>query len=158
MIKEKYYEGLSGWLIIVGLVIVISPMRVVGMIFPVYFDIFSNGSWEALTTPGTEAYSPFWAPLLIVEMLTNGGVVLAWIYIAFLFFLKKKSFQKWYIGIFIFTLISIPIDALAIKLVLPSEPIFDAENTREFLRTAISALIWIPYTLVSKRVKATFVR
>ncbi|GIL04946.1 MAG: hypothetical protein BroJett031_14660 [Betaproteobacteria bacterium] len=158
MAEERNLEGLGGWLVLVGLGIIISPLRVIGIVFPVYSEIFSNGSWEALTTPGTEAYNPLWAPILLGEMLINGGLVLAWIFVAFLFFSKKKAFPKWYIGMLLFTLAFILIDALAIKAVLQNGPVFDAETTEEFGRSLIVTLIWVPYMLVSKRVKATFVK
>ncbi len=53
---------------LVGLGIVLSPLRIVGLVFPAYSEMFSNGSWEILTTPGAEAYDPLWAPFLYGEM------------------------------------------------------------------------------------------
>lgn len=44
MAEEKNLEGLGGWLALVGLGIIISPLRVIGMVFPTYSEIFSNGS------------------------------------------------------------------------------------------------------------------
>jgi branched-subunit amino acid transport protein len=158
VVEQNNLEGLGGWLVLVGLGIIISPLKVIGMVFPVYSEMFSNGSLAALTTPGAEAYNPLWAPILFGEMAINGGLVLAWIFVAFLFFSKKKGFPKWYIGMLLFTLAFILIDALAIKSVLPNEPVFDAQTTKELGRSLIVTLIWVPYMLVSKRVKATFVK
>ncbi|UXY13611.1 DUF2569 domain-containing protein [Chitiniphilus purpureus] len=157
MEKEKNLEGLGGWLILVGLGIIISPLRILGQMFVMYSEIFSNGVWAALTTPGTEVYNPLWASILFGEMALNGVLALVWIFIAFLFFSKKKVFPKWYIGILLFTVVFILIDALVIKAVLPDEPIFDAQTYKELGRSLLVALIWIPYMQVSKRVKATFV-
>ena len=158
MTEDKKLEGLGGWLVLVGLGIVISPLRIIGMVFPVYSEMFSNGSWEVLTTPGNEAYNPLWAPILYGEMAVNGALVVAWIFVAFLFFSKKRVFPKWYIGMLLFTLAFIVADALAIKAVLPNEPVFDPETVKELGRSLVVSLIWIPYMLVSKRVKATFVK
>jgi hypothetical protein len=158
MAEEKNLEGLGGWLVLVGLGIILSPLRIVAQTFPQYSDIFSNGSWAALTTPGTEAYNPLWAPILYGEMVTNGALILAWTFIAFLFFSKKRTFPKWYIGIVVFTLFFIVVDALAIKSVLPNEPMFDPDTTKQFSRTLGITLIWVPYMLFSKRVKATFAK
>ncbi|HEY9098724.1 MAG TPA: DUF2569 domain-containing protein [Thiobacillus sp.] len=157
MSEEKKLEGLGGWLILVALGIIISPLRIVGELFPIYADMFSNGAWAALTTPGTEAYDPLWSPILSAEMVINGGLVLAWGFIAFLFVTKKRVFPKWYIGILLFTLVFIVIDALVIQAVLPNEPVFNADTTKEVGRTVFAVLIWVPYMLISKRVKATFV-
>lgn len=158
MTEEKNLEGLSGWLILVGLGIVFSPIRIIIQVMPTYFEIISNGSWEILTTPGSEAYNPLWAPLLVGEMLINGGLLFTWVFIAYLFFAKKKLFPRFYIGILLFTLAFILIDSAATRSVLPDEPIFDADTLKEFSRSLIATLIWVPYMLVSKRVKATFVK
>lgn len=135
-----------------------APLRIIAMVFPVYSKMFSDGSWAALTTPGGGAYNPLWAPILLGEMVINGGLVLTWIFVAVLFFSKKKEFPKWYIGTFLFTIMFILVDAFAIKFVLPQEPVFDAETIKELVRTTIAAVIWVPYMLVSERVKATFIK
>ncbi len=158
MTEEKNLEGLGGWLVFVGLGIIISPLVIIGKNFSAHSEIFSNGSWEVLTTPGAVAYNPLWAPLICGEMATLGGMVLAWIFTAYLFFSNKKVFPKWYIGMLLFTLAFMFIDALAINFLLPNEPAFDVETTKEFRCAFIIALIWVPYMIVSKRVKATFVK
>jgi hypothetical protein len=158
MTEEKNYEKLGGWLILVGLGIVASPLKIIALVFPTYSKIFSNGSWELLTTPGTNAYNPFWSPILIGEIGINLMLVFAWIFIAYLFFSKKSLFPKSYIAILIFSLTFIVADALAMKIILPNEPVFDPETTKETLRSLVGVLIWVPYMLVSKRVKATFVK
>lgn len=157
MTEEKNLEGLSGWLIVVGFGLIFSTFRIIVTIFPPYLDIFSSGSWEILTTPGTEAYNPLWAPFLIGEILINSLFVLTWVFITFLFFTKKKTFPVWYIGAAIFTMVFIVIDAFAIKLVLPNEPVWDPETVKEFSSSVISVIIWVPYMIKSQRVKATFV-
>jgi hypothetical protein len=158
MTEEKKLEGLGGWLVLIGLGIVISPLGIIGSVFPIYSEIFSNGSWEVLTTPGTEAYNSLWAPIIYGEIAINGALVIAWIFVAFLFFSKKRVFPKWYIGMLLFTLALILVDAMAVKAVLPNEPVFDSETTKELGRSLVVCLIWIPYMLASKRVKATFVK
>jgi hypothetical protein len=157
MTEEKNLEGIGGWLILVAIGIVITPIRIIMLVITTYSEIFSTGTWEALTTQGSEVYSPLWAPILIGEILINSGIILVWLYMAYLFFSKKKSFPKLYIGIAVFSLIFIIADAFAIKLVLPSEPVFDPDTVKELMRSLIMVVIWVPYMLVSKRVKTTFI-
>ena len=158
MIVEEKLEGIGGWLLLVAVGIIFSPLRIIFQLFPLYSDIFTDGYWEILTTPGTDAYHVMWAPILLVEMGTNLVLIFVWLFIIFLFFSKKRAFPKWYIGIVVFTLLFLVFDAFAIKLVLPNEPTFDSETVKEISRTLISCVIWIPYMLISKRVKATFVK
>jgi hypothetical protein len=77
--------------------------------------------------------------------------------IAILFFTKRAAFPKWFIGIILFAVVFIILDAFAFKLVMPDEPVFDKDTTREFMRSLVFAFIWIPYMLFSRRVKETFV-
>jgi Protein of unknown function (DUF2569) len=60
MAGERTSKGLGGWLILVGLGIIISPLRIISQVFPVYSEIISSGSWTTLTTPGSDAYNPLW--------------------------------------------------------------------------------------------------
>jgi len=158
MSEEKNLEGIGGWLILVAIGIVVTPIRIVMLIMTTYPEIFSTGAWEALTTQGSEAYSPLWAPIIIGEIFINCGLILVWLYMAYKFFTKSRDFPKWYIGIAVFSLVFILADAFAIKLVLPSEPVSDPDTIKEFMRSVIMVVIWVPYMLVSKRVKATFVK
>jgi hypothetical protein len=155
--SKDQLNGLSGWLILVAIGIVLTPIRIAAFVLPMYFDIFTDGTWEVLTTLGSEVYSPFWAPILIAEVVINIGLIGLWLYIAFIFFAKKTVFPKVYIGALIFSIAFIIIDAFALTLVLPDEPVFDPETMKEISRSLISSVIWIPYMLISKRVKATFI-
>ncbi len=157
-VENPELAGLGGWLILVGFGVVVSPLRMILQIYPPYTEMFSNGYWEIITTPGSQSYNPAFASILIGEMILNGILFFSWIYIAFLFFLKKRDFPKWYIGIMAFTLIFIIGDALLLMAFFPSISIADPETIKEIVQAIIGAAIWIPYMLVSKRVKATFVR
>jgi len=155
--EDKNLEGLGGWLILVGIGVVVTPLRIGALLLKTFPPIFSGGAWEALTTPGYEAYSPLWAPILLSEIVINTGLVLVSLYLMYLFFSKRRVFPKWYIGILVFSLIFIVIDAWVVKLVMPNEPMFGPGTMKAFLQALVTSLIWIPYMLISKRVKATFV-
>ncbi|SDK63855.1 DUF2569 domain-containing protein [Microbulbifer yueqingensis] len=150
-------KGLGGWLILVGLGVVIAPIRMLITYIPIYKPIFEDGTWQALTTVGSEAYHPMWGPLLIGEIAYNSILVVALTYLVYLFFSKHYLFPKVFIAIILVSLVFIPLDSWMVTRIFPSEPVFDPDTTKEFLRTLIGGVIWIPYMLVSKRVKATFV-
>ncbi len=77
---------------------------------------------------------------------------------AYKFFTKSRDFPKWYIGITVFSLVLFVADAFTIKLVLPNEPLFDPDDIEELMLSVIRVVVWVPYMLVSKRVKATFIK
>ena len=158
MENEDELSGLRGWLILVGIGVVVSPIRLLVTFLPIYTKLFSDGTWEALTSVDSEAYTPLWAPVILTEVFYNTAMVLASIYLIYLFFAKHYLFPKFYIGIVAISLIVIPLDAWLVALVFPDQPILDPDTVQEFLRVFIAGIIWVPYLLLSKRVKATFVR
>ena len=157
MEDQDKFKGLAGWLVLVGLGVVISPIRLLISYVPIYLPIFRDGTWEILTTVGSEAYHPLWGPLIIGEVIYNLSIVAFSFYLIYLFFSKHYLFPKFYIGIVVVSLIVIPLDAWFLSFVLPNKPVFDPDTILEFSKVLVVALVWVPYMLISKRVKATFV-
>ena len=136
-------SGLGGWLILVGLGVVLSPVRLIYLIYTTYPPIFDDGTYELVTTPGTEAYHPFWSFFIWFELSVNSVMVYACIYLAYLFFSKKSLFPKFYIWISVGSLAFILLDAVLLKVVLPNEPIFDPDTLREVARSTFVVLVWV---------------
>jgi len=157
MSKEDELKGLGGWLILVGLGVVIGPFRLLFTLVPMYLPFFQDGLWEDYTSPTSNYYVPYFDLFIIGEIALNTMIISACFYLIYLFFSKSYLFPRFFIGVMLATLILIPLDAWLFTLLFPSEEMFDPETTVEFLRSVIYGAIWIPYMLVSKRVKATFV-
>lgn len=157
MSEKHELKGLGGWLILVGIGITLSPLILLFQMVPLYVDIFTNGSFEVLTTEGYDTYHPLWAPVLMSEMVYNALLAITGFYLIYLYYTKHYLFPRIYIAMVVTMLIAIPLNAWLVTLVLEDSEMFDAETTKEWVRTAISALIWIPYMLISERVKLTFV-
>lgn len=151
-------EGIGGWLVLLGFGLLVTPVRVLVFLISTYPQIWSTGAWEVLTSPGSQYYNQLLAPYLISEIAINCGLLVAYVYLLYLFFARKRLFPKLYIGLALFSLVFIVADALASKIVFPDMPTFDAETSREVIRSLLVVLVWVPYMLVSKRVKATFTR
>lgn len=158
MTTEKNLEGLGGWLILVGLGLILAPLRMLFEYVPLYVELFDNGTFALLSTPGTADYNAYFAPLIYAEIVLNSALVCAWLSAGVLFFSRRRLFPRLYIGILLFTPLFIVADAFAFLLVAPDEPVFDPQTSKELLRSVLPTLIWVPYMLVSKRVRATFVR
>ncbi len=143
--------------IVMAVVIVGNSIRILILIRTVP-EIFSTETWANLTTQGSVAYHPLWAPLIIGDILINCGLLLVWFYVAYLFFTKSKHFPIWFICLADFYLLYVVVANFGIKQFLTSLPIFNLETAKRMMSAVIMAAIWVPYLLVSKRVKATFIK
>ena len=150
-------SGLGGWLILVGIGIVLSPLRLLGELGQIYGPMFNDGTYEYVTTPGTDAYHSFWTPYIWGGLVGNCVVLLLSIYTIFLFFSKKSLFPKLYIWVVCGSLVFVLIEASLVRVVMPDEPIFDPETLQSILQQVVGIVIWVPYMMLSKRVKVTFV-
>ncbi|HET9864089.1 MAG TPA: DUF2569 domain-containing protein [Steroidobacteraceae bacterium] len=150
--------GLSGWLVVVCLGLILTPLRLGIYLVQTYPPIFRDGTWQTLTTPGPAPYHPFWGPLLVLEMVSDCLFIAATVYLLFLFFMKSWRFPKIYIGYLVANVAFLVMDALAVHVVLPGRPLFDATSGGDLGRSVIGAAIWIPYMSMSRRVRNTFVQ
>jgi hypothetical protein len=157
MTETRNLNGLRGWLILVGIVVVASPLRLLAMVAPLYYTLFTDGSWEALTTPGGAAYNPLWKFIVLTEIAVNTAIFALWLFIGFLFFTRDARFPTYFCIALIGSILFIVADAFMVNAVLPEEPAFDPDTLKELGRSVVATAIWLPYTVLSKRVKQTFV-
>lgn len=151
-------EGLGGWLALVGLGIVASPLKMIYELYNTYLSVFAKGTWSLLTTPGAQSYNPAWGPLIIFEIAINVCLTALWIYIGYLYFSKKYRFKNWYIATLLITLLFPIIDFIATGILFPQLSKAGANEPGQTIRLAIISGIWITYILKSERVRNTFVK
>jgi hypothetical protein len=156
--KEMTYERIGGWLILLAIGLVISPLKIGVTMIKDLLPVFVNGSWSILTTPGSHAYHPLWAPLLIFEVVGNMGTIVLCSIILWFFFHKSRITPQLIIAFLVINLALIGGDLLLSSLIPSVAQHSKGGAIRELSRSVLGAAIWIPYCLRSKRVKATFVR
>lgn len=149
-------QGLGGWLILPMLGLILTPIRLGALLVMTYLPIFSEGAWEVLTTPGSEAYHPLWAPFLIFEILGNACFVVFAGILLILLFKKHYRFPSLMILFYVSNLAFVGIDFFVADLIPAVAEESDPESIKELTRTVISAAIWIPYFMRSRRVQNTF--
>ena len=152
-------EGLDGWLVWVGLDVVVTPFRMFADVMGQIATYSKDGVWTALTTPGTEAYHPAWAPFIAIELIVNVLFICLWIVLVYLFFAKKRAFPTLFIkgmgGSFLVSLV----DVAAVLYIRPDlEVLNDSDTVKMLMQGMVGVGIWIPYMIRSRRVAATFVR
>jgi hypothetical protein len=158
-VKLTKYEKIGGWLILVGFGVITSPIRLAKAISE-NLPAYETATWDALTTPGTEAYHPMWERLLVFEMLGNISFFIFSLVIAIYFFKKKSQLPRLLIVFMVANLLFMIADySLGASIpYLKNDASFVSEARQETIKMAMGCLIWIPYFLISKRVKGTFVR
>ena len=157
MENKNKLQGLGGWLIVLSTEFIFRFTNLLADSTDM-FAIFEDGTWEALTTEGSEAYHALWAPLLIGEIVYNACMIAVHIYLLYLFFSKHYLFPRVFIGFLAVSLIFFLFGAWLVSIVLPNQSMLDRENMIKFAYILIFSGIWVPYLLISKRVKATFVK
>ncbi len=150
------HVGIRGWLALVGLGLLVSPVIIARDLLENFPGIFIQSRWNSLTTPGLPAYHPFYGIILIGELVINIGLIFLSV-ITLIYFLRKKKETPRLMIIWLLASSLLPlIDTLAVWLAGLTDSPF-ANLQAQGIRALGSVVIWIPYFLTSKRVKATFV-
>jgi len=149
--------GLRGWLILVGIAFSLAPLRILKDMLG-NAKAFETRTWSVLTTPGTPAYHPLWAPLLIGELVVNVVLLGVSVVAVYLFFAKRRAFPRVAIGFLAAGVVILVLDLLVVRMIPAAAQAIGASEIRGLVQAAVGAAIWIPYFLLSARVRATFVR
>jgi hypothetical protein len=156
--NEHNLVGLGGWLVLIAIGVIVRPLVLGWQLVRDFGYAFNLNTWEALTTPGTEAYDPVYGPLIASEVIGNTVLVSASLLLVLLFFRRKRAFPAVFIALMVFSLLFIAADTWAAEnLIKDSEPEAPS-NTMEIVKVFIQCVIWIPYMVNSRRVKLTFTR
>lgn len=147
----------GGWLILVGIGVVVSPIRIVAYLFNGYMPIILDGTLAEVTTPDSDYYIPYFDVYLASEFLVNMLFILASLYLVYTFFKKYSHFPQWYGLLSFASVIFLLVDAYFASLLIDGVDMFDRETISELFRVLVSLLIWTPYLLISSRSKETFV-
>ena len=77
MMKDagKKLEGLGGWLIVAGIAIVVTPLRIGALITEVSPEIFSADTFAAVTASGSGTYNTLWG-VMFLELVINAGLAM----------------------------------------------------------------------------------
>lgn len=143
--------GIGGWLILVIIGMVLTPIRSAVVLYPIYSEV----DFASLPTD--------FQTLLYVEIGFNLLLIVWTIVNLVLLLMRHPAFPTSYVTLLAFALAFVVVDAIAVKLMMDHlgqamtwAETFDPETLREIGRTAIAAAIWIPYTIVSRRVNVTY--
>lgn len=136
--------GIGGWLLLVAVGLVLTPLVLLLRV--------------VLTAQVVGRLDERFATLITwirIEMLANTLLLLYALYLLYPFFRKLPSFPTLFIGFLALSLLVVMADAAAAVVIF--ELPLDRGTIRDMARALIAALVWVPYMLVSRRVRNTFV-
>ena len=134
-------RSIGGWLILPAIGLIVTPLLQAAGIILVLCML---GSGILARAAGGTAY----VGMAIVLSL---GLIALDLCAAVAFFAKKRHAPKWMIALLCVGLLNIPME-------IWGNMVFDTTDVKGIVRPIAAASIWIPYFLMSERVKATFVR
>jgi len=146
-------RGLGGWLFILGIAVVLTPLKFFTSLYSLYMPIFTDGLLSTLGITTTSLLGIyFWG-----EAIINIVLFFVSIKLMFLFFGKQKIFLKFFVW---YACISFAMQVLSFIVGSISTNNFslDEEIIAGFIRALFGVMVWVPYILFSKRVKATFIK
>jgi hypothetical protein len=148
-------SGFGGWLILFAAGLVLTPVRVLAKMIVVFGPI-DRERWAALTIRGSPDYAGHWKPLLLCEFGSD-VVLLIWpLVLIYLFLGRRRALVPGAIAYMVVSLGVAIADLTAVQIVVGAQAAADRNWVRPVALEFISACIWIPYLLRSRRVKATF--
>jgi hypothetical protein len=156
--ETKSYEGIRGWLILSLIGLFFAPIRISLFVLKGLVPIFTKGHWNVLTTPGSGVYHPLWSPFILFECVGNVLFVIFSIVLLVFFLKKSRLLPKLMISYLILNLLFVVGDFFFGNLIPAVAAQSNPQDAIKLGRSFIGAAIWVPYFLVSKRVKQTFVK
>lgn len=144
--EQKMFKKIGGWLWLPALGLVASLISYV-VSFLKTLKILFDGSSSLLPT---NVVLSIW-----FELFSFAALFLLTIYVSSLFIRKKCALPRWYIALIIIPILYSVVDLIIAAHVLKMK--IDYDDARTLVRSIVSACIWIPYFLISVRVKRTFI-
>lgn len=145
---------LRGWLLLVALGIALLPLRLAEFLAADPLPAV----WSLLTTPGTDAYHPLNAPILLFELVGNLALLVGSIVLAILFFQKKRLVPILAVLFLVFAFLFYIGDYFAARQLPAVASQEDMESKLDLVGALLVCAVAVSYFLVSRRVKETFIR
>jgi hypothetical protein len=146
--------GLRGWLILLGIGIVLTPFRLLVGTVAVVRRILSIAQWRALTEPEFSSYHPAAAAVLAFEAIFDLASVAYSCALVLVFLGRRRTFRLHYTTLVSATFVVQLADVLAARALHPEHDVAKAVAT--LTQTFVWGTIWVAYLRLSRRASATF--
>jgi len=154
------YDSIGGWLIFVAIGLTLFFIRGVIVILMYYVPLFTGKEpllWLSILFPWSPYYQPGIVPAVVDEMVVNVALIIfAAVNLKFMLN-RSKRFPMMLVALLLANVTFVAIDLWLTHKLLGSVEYFTFEIIGQVLVCIAAAAIGVPYFLMSKRVKETFV-
>ncbi|WP_019027698.1 DUF2569 family protein [Colwellia piezophila] len=151
--EKKEPWGFNGWLLLLGLGILLSPIRLINNFWTSYAPIIADGTMEDILFNASLGFKS----IVIIEIIANIGFLILSVYLIKLFFKKNVIFPKWYLIFAACTMIFLLADTLILSLMFPNIEFLTTDVQTALASCAVALCLWSPYLYQSTRSKNTFI-
>lgn len=155
--RTEKLVGLGGWLILVGLGLVVRPIMLLGNLVGAHQAYFHHGTWQAVTTPGHDGYNPHYAIGAPLELSLTLVLLVYCVLLIAMFFRRSWLFPR---SIQVFFVTNVAVTLLLAwnnSQLGQTDSATISATAQQIIQTVGAAAVWIPYFQVSRRVRLTFV-
>ncbi len=146
-------SGIGGWLILPMLGLVLTLLRLAAEFYLTFLPLFTDRGWDYVSSPDRH---DLFMPFILAECVINVALSIFTLWLIYLFFTKSWRLPGLFITWLVVALLVQVADLIGVIGLLDSA--LTNADFRDLGRALAAAIIWIPYFMVSKRVKNTFVR
>jgi hypothetical protein len=147
---------IGGWLILAAVGLVATPLRLTHEVLTKLLPQVSGPAWEVLTTPGSDAYRPALAGLLVLDIVANGLFVACTVVTCVAFFQRRRYVPRLMIAFWVAQLLYVLlVDTLLLQLLVEGAAMTKPST---LAMAVLKTVAWCAYFQRSTRVKRTFLR
>lgn len=149
---DSRYQGLGGWLVLVGIGLLISPIRLLFNSREQWY-VLSERKWAYVS----QTFGPGATYIELSALIATLGLILLCILATVLFFKQRRSFRPAFIILSVLGVVTPAIFLLLWHRTGAPELAATNKDIALLIGEVIRVSIWTAYMLRSKRVRATFV-
>ncbi len=153
-VMERSYPNIGGWLIIIGIGLVISP--IISLVSLIGDGYLGDRLWQITFNAQFVDYNPAQGALVYLEGFWLLSIFISSVLLLMLFFEKRTSFPKTFIFILIADIVITIIITVGVYNTGLDKSLTWSEIFTDMFGSIVRGCIWIPYFLISQRVKGTF--
>ncbi|HTJ79987.1 MAG TPA: DUF3857 domain-containing protein [Rariglobus sp.] len=156
-LDSENFDGIGGWLVLLAIAVVLRPIFLLVGAKDTFAMMGNLQNWTALTDSDSVSYNGGFAVLAWVETFAEGFLI-AWSLVVIGQFFRRKASLPWsLIVMLVITLLWTIGDHYAVAQVFPSTSVkSQTKIVGAVFGQVFYMALWVPYLLVSRRVKMTF--